>query len=387
MKKILSLTVSLALFAGLGAMPAGAAEQPGSGSAKLQDAKGIIFDIDFDDASLSPNVGAATEGTNKGIYVASYDGTLAYQFNSSYFKPTAEDGTPLLTGLEEFTVSYWAKTDSSTRNWTLFAAPDTNTQTYQQEKYIGVRDNGTEILIERYNNNGSRPSTLEVKSLDYGWKHIVMVQKAGSYELYINGKLSKSQTSSYSVSGILGNSSIIQVGKGNWEKGEYASGLIDNYRIYNYALDEAEISDLYNDELTPVIKWDTATDSMKTGTGDEATGTLRFLASVKDDCGFDISGGEYGFVFVNFEPDTVINDHMGEAGSFTGKIPENVRYLMESIAPSGLQTNKTFFIDIENIPLSATKMGFYAVPYIALENGFIIYGPAFTASKFSWVNE
>ena len=373
MRKLISFAVSLALLSLLLTAHASAADAleeqtSGAESNTMSTSRQIIFDIDFDDATMTAAVGAATEGSNKGTYAVSFNGTMAYQFNSSYFKPTAKDGTPLLTGLDEFTVSYWAKTESSTRNWTLFAAPDTSTQSYQKEKYIGLRDNGTNILSERYNNNGSRPSNIDVSGLKYGWKHIVLVQKQGSFELYINGELGRSQTSSYSVSGILGDNSVIQVGKGNWESGEYASGVIDNYKIFNYALDADEIESIYNDECTPVFEWETAVDSVKTGEGDSASGTLRFLAAVMDDNSFDISKGEYGFVFVNVGTD-------------------NVKYFTGSGARSGLNTKKAYYIDIVNIPLSVTKVGFYAVPYVTLENGYVVYGPSFAASELNWVAE
>ncbi len=136
-------------------------------------------------------------------------------------------------------------------------------------------------------------------------------------------------------------------------------------------------------------EWETKVDSIRTGRGDESRGTLRFLASVSDSNGYDISNGEYGFVFVNFEPDTVFNDYMGKKGLslFTGEVGDRIRYTKEALAPSGLTENKTFYLDITDIPISASKIGFYAVPYVTLENGTIIYGPPFTAGEFKWSTE
>lgn len=367
MKKVFGFIIGLALSVGL--ITTYAAADSNSARVDGEMSPKIIFDIDFNDASLSPNVGAATEGSGKGIYVVSYDGTMAYQFNNSYFKPTAEYGKPLLTGLEEFTVSYWAKMDSAGMGWTLFTAPNTSTQSYQKEKYIGILDSGASVLSERYNNNGSRPANISVKNLANGWKHVVLVQKTDRSELYVNGTLAESVSSSFGISKILGDAPIIQVGKGNWGSGEYSSGIIDNYKIFNYALSTDEIGALYEDEFTPVVEWETAVDSMKTGEEGAEKGTLRFLAAVTGDNGFDISKCEYGFVFVNFEPD----------------FNTNIKY--ESIAQSGLEINKAYFIDIEDIPLSAAKIGFYAVPYITLENGYVIYGPSFTVNKLNWVSE
>ena len=352
----------------------------------------MIFDVDFNESSVTPNIGAATEGTNKGTYVESYDGTMAYQFNTSYFKPTAEDGTPLLTGLDEFTVSYWAKIEGTGIGWTFFAAPDASTQRNQYEKYIGILDNGTALASERYNNSGSRPGRIDVSNLPDDWKHVVLVLKEDKSEVYINGELAASKSSSYSVSGILGDNSVIQAGKGNWGRGEYATGAIDNYQIFNYALDAEEIENLYNGKYetppapNPAVEWETAVDSTKTGKGDAATGTLRFLASVTDDNGYDVSKGEYGFVFVNFETGIVTKDYMGETDidNLTG---EGVKSSAVSIGQDGLLKNTAYFMDIEDIPLSVTKIGMYAVPYVTLEDGFVIYGTPFTAERFNWAVE
>ncbi len=367
--------------------------QMNSESEATSDAQ-MIFDVDFNDETVMPNKGAATEGTNSGTYVESYDGTMAYQFNTSYFKPTAEDGSALLTGIDEFSVTYWANM-GTVNGWTFYAAPDTAKQTLRSEKYIGIRDNGNAVLSERYNNSGVRPANIYVENLTDGWKHVAMVQSADKYELYINGQLISTLESEVDIAAMLGDASVIQAGKANWGNGEYATGIIDNYHIYNYALSAEEVGTLYANEYVapptpvPAVEWDTAVDSIKTGNGDTAKGTLRFLASVSDDNGYDISNGEYGFIFVNFEPDTVKNDYMGETEIpvFTNELSENTKFTVESIAQSGLQKDTTYYMDIEDIPLSVSKIGVYAVPYVTLEDGFVIYGPPFTAEKFNWIAE
>ena len=346
----------------------------------------MVFDLDFNDRSVTPNIGAATEGTNKGLYAKSYDGSMAYKFNTSYFKPTAENGAPLLTGLKEFTVSYWANTGTSV-GWTLFAAPNTNKQSLRYETYIGILDNNTEITVERYLNNGSRPTNAKASGLKNGWKHIVMVQREKTSELYVDGVRVSSVSSDADVDAILGESPIIQVGKGNWSGGEYATGLIDNYHIYNYALSQSEITAIHDAEVPPPkVVWDTKVDSIKVGKGDEATGTLRFLASVTDAGGYDISKGEYGFVFVNFEPGTVLNNYLGRKDIPEFSEDTGAAYIMKSIASSGLSVNKTYYADITNISSSVSKIGFYAVPYVKLEDGTVMYGQPFTAKKFNWIS-
>ena len=55
------------------------------------------------------------------------------------------------------------------------------------------------------------------------------------------------QGSEYAIDDILGENSILQIGKANWGTGEYCKGLIDNFRIYDTALTAQQVSAEYND--------------------------------------------------------------------------------------------------------------------------------------------
>ncbi len=52
------------------------------------------------------------------------------------------------------------------------------------------------------------------------------------------------QSSDYLLSSILGDSSIAYIGKANWNKGEYTTGLIDDFKIYAYSVPPIELGDL-----------------------------------------------------------------------------------------------------------------------------------------------
>ena len=54
-----------------------------------------------------------------------------------------------------------------------------------------------------------------------------------------------SANSTHKLSEILGNSSIFQIGKGNWGSGELLKGYIDEFKIYEGALTETEIAENY----------------------------------------------------------------------------------------------------------------------------------------------
>lgn len=59
--------------------------------------------------------------------------------------------------------------------------------------------------------------------------------------LYVNGQKSASMESEYKLTDILGDSSILQIGKANWGSGEYFKGWLDNFRILDRALTAEEV--------------------------------------------------------------------------------------------------------------------------------------------------
>jgi hypothetical protein len=77
------------------------------------------------------------------------------------------------------------------------------------------------------------------------WTHVALTYDATTLRLYVNGVLAASQAYSGSVQST---SNPLWIG-GNSPYGEYFQGLIDEIRIYNRALSQAEIQ---TDMATPI---------------------------------------------------------------------------------------------------------------------------------------
>lgn len=162
----------------------------------------------------------------------SFDGT-----DSAWLNVNAEDGSSLLTGLQELTVCYYGKAQRTGANWTFYAAKDTATQG-SNPTYLGILDRSNEIVVERHNNG--RKTTATSISSDV-WKHVAVVFSKMSIKIYIDGSLAITAANSEELSAILGDNSILQIGKANWGTGEYYQGCIDEYSIYNYAMSQTDI--------------------------------------------------------------------------------------------------------------------------------------------------
>ncbi len=202
------------------------------------------FEQDPQDGKFtSGNVAAAIQGSVKLQERDAKNGKALYLDGSaSYLDLKKTDGSSLLAGLEEITISYDAKPDRTGTNWGFFLAPDTNKQEYQKEHYIGALINGGKTTIERYNNNGARPVSASA-STGNGWAHVDVVLAKDSTAIYVDGIKQDTVASSYRLPDILGQDSIFQIGKANWDNGEYCKGWIDNFTIYGSALTDADLID------------------------------------------------------------------------------------------------------------------------------------------------
>ncbi|XME00987.1 LamG-like jellyroll fold domain-containing protein [Lachnospiraceae bacterium C1.1] len=207
----------------------------------------LIASISFDDSSLE------AEGANVTVSgTEDYeDDTESGEGKSFYFNGktcltvTDEDGGSLLSGHDELTISYRSKpTKASGGNWPFFAAHNSTARSESNLHYIGVLDGTDSITAERFGD--SRTTSLAGSSATV-WKNVTIVYEEDTTTLYINGKKKTSATGCIAMDEVLGDSSILQLGKANWGSGEYYKGYLDEIKIYDGALDAETIKE--NDTL------------------------------------------------------------------------------------------------------------------------------------------
>ena len=158
----------------------------------------LLASLDFDNvaAGATGTIVDDTTGTKATINGAaavatSKDGTAAVRLGSGFWlNVTKSDDSAVLKGLDAVTISYDSKSASTNQGWSVFAAPNTNAQTYQQEHYLGVMDRTTSVNVERYNNAGKRDTTGNVSKdgLASQWRHVDLVIDEAASTLYIDGE-------------------------------------------------------------------------------------------------------------------------------------------------------------------------------------------------------
>ena len=178
-----------------------------------------------------------------------YDGNILElnDSNNDALSVVRADGSSLLTGLNQATISYWAYTTSTKTSWAFFASSDSIAPVYGNEHYIGAFHNSGVVTEERYyngrGNNGNY--SIQADASNAAWHYVTVVYDTNSTSVYIDGSLSGTKNGQIALSTILGNNSIFQIGKANWGGGEYFSGYLDEMMILNRALTADEVASLY----------------------------------------------------------------------------------------------------------------------------------------------
>lgn len=205
-------------------------------------------------AKATVNGSGATITTNN-----AHDGScLSLTGGSSFLSVTKEDGTPLLAGNSgNITISYWSRSSNtgSQNGWAYYAAQSATAPDQNNEHYFAVMDRQTTLTVERFNTSATvgRQTANEITGLTGNvWRHVVISADSTSTKVYVDGELRSTVASNVNLSTLLGSSSVFQIGKANWgSSGEFYSGLIDDFAVYNRALNASEALSLFDDSLTP----------------------------------------------------------------------------------------------------------------------------------------
>ena len=244
MKKVLIIVIAAAALFAL-AITTSAAEIPSDYIA--------YFSFDDLDNGLKGGIAVASSstGSNDDIVFDSeaHSGKALYFSGGAYFlNVTKEDGSPLLKDQNELTISFWSNTDGIGPNWSFYIAPNSDPQTYLSEKYLGCLEN-TSITIERYylDSAASRTPSLSTPIDGNTWKMVTVTFTETSFTLYVNGEWQADyMLSSETLPEIFGENSIFQIGKANWtDTGEFFEGYIDEFYVYDYAMEEEQVLAFY----------------------------------------------------------------------------------------------------------------------------------------------
>ncbi len=166
----------------------------------------------------------------------------------------ALDGS-ILAGKKELTISYWSKSEGDS-GWAFYAAKDN--LAVPTDNYIGILDKAASVAIERYLDGRPAGSSGNAGSLASAWRHVTVVFGEESTEVYVNSERKIHLTTGQApLSQILTDKTVLKIGAANWGRGaiesndadkpgEIFKGGIDDFAVYDGALDAAQVKYLYD---------------------------------------------------------------------------------------------------------------------------------------------
>lgn len=243
-KKIVSGFVSVSILAASAVIPVYAGD-----TAVPED---YLLNLTFDEAGTGTGqFDASKGGTVKEHGEIAYDDSWDGKSKALSIKTDAagnylELPQGLLNGQEAATFSFWIKPSS---RWAFFTTPVSGQQEYLNEKYIGMLASGSGFTAERYNNSGTRLSSVTAAGLYDDWQYVTAVFTANGTQVYVNGELEKSDAAEVDIKSLFTADASTWIGHANWGDGEGFSGSIDDFRVYGRALTTDEITALAQDAV------------------------------------------------------------------------------------------------------------------------------------------
>ena len=173
-------------------------------------------------------------------------GALAFDGNDDYIECGRDDGLNVSGGL---TIAAWVKLAKSTTDQKIASNQDNITGGYKLSIFSGkaeleVRDSDNMLRNNRFVDGGTilQPGV---------WYHVAATYgQGGSLKTYVNAKLDREQET---LTILAPSTGPLKIGCESFNGGCLFNGLMDDLRIYNYPLSQAEITALYSSENLPTM--------------------------------------------------------------------------------------------------------------------------------------
>ncbi|MDN3668497.1 glycosyl hydrolase [Echinicola jeungdonensis] len=152
----------------------------------------------------------------------------------------------VMESIKEYTISVWVKLEENP-TWNRIFDFGSGTGTYM---FLTPKSgNNTVRYAIKKGGNEQRINGLSPLSLNE-WHHLALTQKDTIGILYIDGKeVGRNENMDLNPTD-LGTTTQNWIGKSQWPD-PLMKGNVDEFRIYNYALNSGEIGDLFVEEITP----------------------------------------------------------------------------------------------------------------------------------------
>ena len=151
--------------------------------------------------------------------------------------------TGAVNALTDFTVSTWVKLNSVT-NWARIFDFGTGSGFYMFLTPFNAATGKVRFAITNAGNAGEQVIDGASALTTGSWTHVAITLSGTTGTLYVNGTAVGTNTGMTLKPASLGNTTRNFIGRSQFAADPYLNGLVDDFRIYNRALDAAEVSGL-----------------------------------------------------------------------------------------------------------------------------------------------
>jgi len=205
----------------------------------------------------SGNGGAALNGslgTGSSAPTWTNNGKLGKALSFGSSKYVIINDSPALDITAAVTLSAWINPTSLPGYTTILAKRDVSINEGNYALRTGTGANSDEIEFYYYNGGWQIYTTNNANLLTGNWYHIVATYNGTSVKIYKNGVLlTGSCTTGTCNKTMIADNNNVAVGRAGDSAIEYFNGLIDEVKIYNYALTEEEVKLDYNQGMAAVM--------------------------------------------------------------------------------------------------------------------------------------
>jgi uncharacterized protein YjdB/uncharacterized membrane protein len=219
-------------------------------------------DVAFDGTFKNPENGQLVHNEEVG-YVSFNGGSSSSK--SGYIEiPKGEDGSDLLTGLQDVTVSALVNWNNDGVNRWIFGLGAVTDDAENGNKYFFVTPRhgsgnvaATGISKAGWRNESLVKATSPMRAGKWEVATVVFSEKSNTITLYVNGnKVATGSAGGKKLSEIIDPSAGFSgfIGKSIFKNDPFFKGMIGDFRVYNGALSQEQVTDLYTETSNKIDK-------------------------------------------------------------------------------------------------------------------------------------
>ncbi|HZH60642.1 MAG TPA: LamG-like jellyroll fold domain-containing protein, partial [Metabacillus sp.] len=219
-------------------------------------------EVAFDGAFKNPENGQLVK--NEEVGYVSFNGGSSTSKSGYIEIPKSENGSDLLTGLQEVTISALVNwTNDGTNRW-IFGLGAVTDDAENGNKYFFVTPRhgsgsvaATGISKAGWRNESLVKATSTMRAGEWEVATVVFSEKSDTITLFVNGKkVATGSAGGKKIAEIIDPSASFSgfIGKSIFKNDPFFKGMIGDFRVYNGALSDAQVTDLYTETSSKIDK-------------------------------------------------------------------------------------------------------------------------------------